>query len=53
MAYSVFVGKSKKPDANEPARVLGQAHSLWIELKQLIAVQHKPLEEEWVHSGEN
>jgi hypothetical protein len=52
MVCSVFNGKSKKPDENELAGVLGQAHSLGTELKQLIAEQHKLLEEEWAHSGE-
>jgi hypothetical protein len=53
MALSAFNDKQKMPEAEELAKVLGQAHTLWNELKERISTEHAPIIEEWTYSGKN
>ena len=53
MAISFLDDKSREPGNGELDEALGQSRGLWNELKDHIAMQYKPLTEEWVFSGKN
>ncbi len=50
---SAFMEKEAKPGEADLARVLGGARSRWDKLRNAIAAEFPPLEEEWVYSGKN
>jgi hypothetical protein len=47
MASSIFQDKSKQPEDNEVAEVLGRTKKLWDDLKNYIAGRYEPVTEEW------
>jgi hypothetical protein len=47
MASSIFEDKSKQPEYNEVAEVLGRTKKLWDDLKNYIAGKYEPVTEEW------
>ena len=47
MASSIFEDKSKQPEDNEVAEVLGRTKKLWDDLKNYIAGKYEPVTEEW------
>jgi hypothetical protein len=47
MALSAFDDKSKRPDDDDLARMLGNTFILWNELKRLIALRYDPVTIEW------
>jgi hypothetical protein len=49
----LFDDKAKSPTAGELAEVLGPAGRLWDQLREHIAAQYAPIDEEWVFSGKN
>jgi hypothetical protein len=53
MAYSIFENKSEVPSTSEIRAALGETHALWLKLKDTVAAQHEPCEQEWVYGGKN
>jgi hypothetical protein len=51
MALSAFDCKSKEPDPDEIAAVLGCAARRWKTLKEYMAGNYAPLTEKWKYSG--
>ncbi len=49
----LFDNQAKTPTTAELADVLGPAGRLWDQLKEHVAVQHAPIDEEWVFGGKN
>jgi len=53
MALSVFTDKSKKPEAKELQKALGNNYKLWEEIKNYVFVNYPQAAEEWNFSGKN
>ena len=53
MALSAFEDKSKQPNADELAQVLGKSHSLWNELQRAVCSLFSPALVEWGYASKS
>lgn len=51
MALSAFDDKSKQPNDDELAQVLGKSHSFWIELQKEVCALFSPARIEWGYAS--
>lgn len=51
MALSAFDDKTKPPQDDDLAAVLGKSYRLWKELKEAISAKYAPIAAEWGFSG--